>query len=227
MKQQDGGKAEIARHDALQDIQKPDSKFKLPGALAVAARLAEALPDSNTKQVVKDWVNQTGKGAVEKAWHKSGQLLDAIKSRTETFKQDSRNQQVASVVSKLVNHHQQELIAANLNKEKGVQQDYTTYKGENYTLKLQGRNTYEVFENGKDGKEDKSVLRFKATGWSFKVLKNELTEKNYRDFEQTQKKMERLGLGELAPGAGKKHLGGLAPVGSRSHEKSKQELAVG
>lgn len=200
---------------------------KVPGALVVAARLSQTLPISNTRSLLTDWVNQTTEAVVEKAWKlqssleearlKSEKVLGTVSSRVEMIKLNLREQQVAAVASKLFNYHHQQVLAKNSGKDT---QDYTRYQGQNYTLLCRGRNTYEIYENSKSAKP---LMRFKETAWGSKILNNNFTEKNYRDFQETQKKLQRFGLEELAPGIGKKHLGRLAPASSvRESKRYKQ-----
>lgn len=245
LEQQERERDALARQEAYRNLQESEQKYPVGGALAVAARLAEALPVSNTKQLVADWVKQTTAGVAEKGWalqssfkeaankavekglqlqssllsvrSSSGKFLEKVNSRLELIKSTLREQQVVDVASKLFNYHQQQTLVKSSGKDS---QDYTTYKGQNYTLRLQGRNTYEIYENGKD---DKPLMRFKQTAWGFTMLKNQFTQKHYRDFAETKKKMERFGMGELAPGVGRKHLGQLAPVShTRGRENSQQ-----
>ncbi len=220
-----------------QNQQVSEQKSQAFGVLAVVARLTEALPVSNTKQLVTDWVNQTTAGvkevsdkAVEKGQElqssltevrsKSEELLGTVSSRLESVKSTLREQQVASVASKLFKYYQNELLKSPSSE---AEKDYKNARGVGYTIRSVGRNAYEIY---KTGQEDKLLMRFKETAWGYKILSKDknFDRSNYPNFVKTQEKLKRLGIGELSPDAGYKHWGQFAPDLSGSKKQLSMAL---
>jgi hypothetical protein len=151
---------------------------------------------------------------------KSEELLGTVSSRLESVKSTLREQQVASVASKLFKYYQNELLKSPSSE---AEKDYKNARGVGYTIRSVGRNAYEIY---KTGQEDKLLMRFKETAWGYKVLSKDknFDESNYPDFVKTQEKLKRLGIGELSPDAGYKHWGQFAPDLSGSKKQLSMAL---
>ena len=162
----------------------------VPPAIRVASQDIEKAPEGNAKQLFNSLVSELGKEA-----QKLGkQAVDWVATRPEWM----RDQGVASTALKLFNDNYSKT-------------GETTYQAENYSVKLQGLNNYQI--NDSDGK---SLMKFQKTAIAgIKVTQNRMTAPDYQQFSNARQSLKQFGNEILSQDSSHRVslLRGLAPRG--------------
>ncbi len=164
---------------------------EIPPAIRVANSEVEKVPEGNAKQLFKALLSELGKET-----QKLGkQALDWAATRPEWM----RDQGVAATALKLFND--------NYNKT-----GETTYQAENYQVKLQGLNNYQISDlNGK------SLMEFQQTALGGIKLRgeNHMVAPDYQQFANARQSLQQFGKDILSEDSSRRVslLRGLAPRG--------------
>ncbi len=162
----------------------------VPPAIRVASQDIEKAPEGNAKQLFNSLVTELGKEA-----QKLGkQAVDWVATRPEWM----RNQGVASTALKLFNDNYSKT-------------GETTYQAENYSVKLQGLNNYQI--NDSDGK---TLMKFQKTAiGSINVTQNHMMAPDYQQFNNARQSLKQFGNELLSQDSSHRvsRLRGLAPRG--------------
>lgn len=155
----------VAQHSETQKSPAAQAK-EVPPAFAIASAEINKAPESKTKELFKALLTELGKESQKL----SKQAVDWVASRPDWI----REQAVASTALKLFND--------NYAKTKE-----TNYQAENYSVKLQGVNHYQV--NDRDGNV---LMKFHKTPLGgIKVTQNQMAASDYQQFASARQSLNR------------------------------------